>query len=76
MSKPAKRYYIEHNFSYGWDDAGWTEDEEPLTFATVKQAKQAIREFITEQHQAVADGDMDEKYRLCDYRVKPCPQKP
>lgn len=69
-AKPRK-WKVEHNYSYGWDDAQWTENDQPQRFNSKKEAEAAIREFIRDQHDAVKSGDMDEKYRRSDYRAVP-----
>lgn len=68
-------FKIEMNFTYGWDDAGWTETdpdsdkERPCRFLTREAAQAAIDEFIKDQHEAVDAGDMADKYDPEDYRV-------
>lgn len=71
MSKKISNWKVEHQFSYGWDDAGWTVDDEPQRFPTKAEAEAEIREFIKDQHEAFKAGDMDEKYRRSDYRAVP-----
>lgn len=47
----------------------WTEDEEPLTFATHAEAQQALTEFLGEIADAVAAGEIAGAYCADDYRV-------
>lgn len=80
-TKPAKakrQWKVEHNFSYGWDDAGWTVSDvrnptvsKPQRFNSKAEAEAEITEFIKEQNQAYKRGDMDEKYSRADYRAVP-----
>lgn len=73
----AKKWKVEHRFSYGWDDAGWTVEDvktrrsEPQRFDFKADANAEIREHIKDQHQAFKAGDMDEKYSRSDYRAVP-----
>lgn len=52
-------YVVEHDFLYGWDDAGWQEDGKPQRFPTREIAQRAIEEHCRE-----LDFDVN------DYRVK------
>ncbi len=67
---------VETKFSYGWDDACWTETvgmvDRPQRFATKADADAAIDEMIVEQHEAVERGNMQEKYNRADYRSVEC----
>lgn len=65
----AAKFRVETNFTYGWDDASWTEDEEPLLFPTAKAARDAIDEFIADQREAFKRGDKADEYDPADYRV-------
>lgn len=78
MSKKISNWKVEQQFSYGWDDAGWTVSDvnnpsvaTPQCFNTKAEAEKEIKEFIKEQHEAFENGDMDEKYRRSDYRAVP-----
>ena len=78
MSRKISNWKVEHQFSYGWDDAGWTVSDVnnpsvaiPQSFNTKKEAEAEIAEFIKDQHEAFKRGDMDEKYRRSDYRAVP-----
>lgn len=54
-----KRYYVvEHDFLYGWDDAGWQIDGKPWLFATREEALNEIRSLCE-----------DAGYNPEDYRV-------
>ena len=68
-------WLVEHRFTYGWDDAGWTTadlavGERPLRFDTEAQAIAAIDQLMADVALAVLDGDMVEPYRREDYRVR------
>lgn len=82
--KPAKspkakvQWKVEHQFSYGWDDAGWTISDvknpsksEPMRFNSKKEAEAEINDFIKDQNEAFKRGDMDSKYSRSDYRAVP-----
>ena len=70
-------YKVEHNFIYGWDDAGWTVNYSPdygsgvypWRFDTKAEAEAAIDDLIADVANAVANGDMAEEYDRADYRV-------
>ena len=49
----------------------WTEDGKPWRFNTVAEAQAEIDQFILDQHQAVDDGDMSDKYDKDDYTIVP-----
>jgi hypothetical protein len=65
------KYKVELNFSYGWDDAGWEDDDKPTRFDSIEEAQAAIDELITDVDEAVKLGHMTEGYRKDDYRVVP-----
>jgi hypothetical protein len=67
------RYKIELKYSYGWDDAGWTEEingeDVPVRYETVAEAQEDIAQFLANVNAAVAAGDMlfgrdAEEYRV------------
>lgn len=60
MSAPIK-WRVDHNFSYGWDDAGWTEDlpdgtTVPLRFDTREAAKAEINDHVQTCAEEGLDG--------------------
>ena len=67
------QYKIEMRYFYGWDDAKWTEEkdetEKPMRFQKVRQAQQAIEEFIGEVKHAVIEGNMDSEAVRDDFRI-------
>ena len=65
----SKKWKVEHRFSYGWDDAGWTVEGEPQRFNSKNEAEDEIREHIKDQNEAFKRGYMDSKYRRSDYRA-------
>ncbi len=70
MSKPTL-YKIEAQFSYGWGDAGWMEDNDPMRFKTKVEATQAIMEFIQDAAYAFKKGYSDSKYKRSEFRIVP-----
>ena len=64
-------YKVEQQYVYGWDDAGWEENEKPWRFKMKKSAQKAINDFIKECDQAVKNGDMEESYLKEEFRVVP-----
>lgn len=38
-------YKVEHLFTYGWADAEWQEDNEPLRFTTAVEAQREISDL-------------------------------
>lgn len=67
------RYKIELQYSYGWDDAGWTDETaykvEPVRFASAAEAQLALREYFELRKAAVAEGNMDSQAVTGDYRI-------
>tara|TARA_Y100000310_G_scaffold268347_1_gene280885 strand:- start:1412 stop:1918 length:507 start_codon:yes stop_codon:yes gene_type:complete len=59
---------VEQQFIYGWDDAPFTEDDEPMRFSTREAAQEEIDTFIADQHEAFKAGHMDSEYNAEDYR--------
>ena len=59
-----QQFMVEHNFSYGWDDAGWTDDDKPWRFDSTEEAQAAIDDLISETKAEGMDG-----YDAADYRV-------
>ena len=66
------KYKIEYEFAYGFDDAGWMEDDKPLLFDSVEEAQQAIDEHLADISEAVANGDMLEEEDEEAFRIVPC----
>jgi len=64
-------WMVEHEYAYGWDDAGWTEGQTgvPSRFATKEQAEAEIDELIFDVDQAVECGDMSDRYDRAQYRA-------
>lgn len=66
------KYLVQEKFSYGWDDAGWTEDDVPLRFDTVEDAVDEISDHLTTYLRAVMAGDIEgPPLRRCNFRVVP-----
>jgi hypothetical protein len=69
------KFLVEHHFSYGWDDAGWstTTDDNgtmvPHLFDTREEAQAEIDDLIESVAEAVAEGDMSDEYDRDDYRI-------
>lgn len=65
------RFKVEACFSYGWDDAGWTEtvdgQDRPLRFTSLAEAQEEIDDHLRLVREAVAAGQMedgDTEYRI------------
>jgi len=69
----AMSYKIEAKYTYGWDDAGWTDDEDfssvPMRFETPAQAREALNDYFAAVRVAVAEGDMDVEENVDHYRI-------
>lgn len=67
------RYKIEVIHTYGWDDAGWTEEAsgvtKPMRFETVSHAQADLEEFFANVKAAVAAGNMDTEENPNHYRI-------
>ncbi len=63
------KYKVEYHFAYGWDDAGWEDDDQPARFNTVPEAQTAIDELIADIQDAVARGNMIDLETKDNYRV-------
>lgn len=66
-----KLYKVEMQYSYGWDDAGWTENDKPMRFKTKAAANKEIEEFVENTNDAVARGDMECGHEISEFRVVP-----
>lgn len=66
-------YKIELRYTYGWDDAGWTDEVDGKTkatrFQTVAEAQADLLEFLAQVKTAVAAGDMQFGHDSEDYRI-------
>jgi hypothetical protein len=74
----AQKYRIEQLYASGWSSAGWTRSTEsghelPVVYDTEEEAQKELEDFIADQHEAVDDGDMEDKYDISEYRVAPVP---
>jgi hypothetical protein len=67
------RYKVELRYIYGWDDAGWTEEDDagirPMRFRTVGEAEAEIESHFADVKAAVAAGNMDIEETREDYRI-------
>ena len=61
-------------FSYGWDDAEWQDDDQPLLYNSREEAQAAIDEHCRDCADAVARGDMIDGYDPSEFRVVPVGQ--
>lgn len=72
------RFMVEALFTYGWDDAGWTEDagggERPLRFSSRAEAEDAIAEHVEDVRAAVKKGFMESEEDPRLYRVVEAPR--
>jgi hypothetical protein len=62
-------FKVEMNFTYGWDDAGWTNNGLPWRFQTRAEAQQEIDELIEDTAEAASMNYMDETYSKEDFRI-------
>lgn len=67
------QYKIEALYTYGWDDAGWSEENDgatkPLRFQSIECAQTELDEFLADVKEAVATGYMDTEADRNDYRI-------
>jgi hypothetical protein len=67
------QYKIEVIYTYGWDDAKWTEETggvtRPLRFETTGSAQEALDKFFAAVKAAVAAGNMAIEENLNHYRI-------
>jgi hypothetical protein len=56
---------VEHHFGYGWDDAGWKLNDEPMTFTSRAEADAEITDFLKDAKEAFGADD----YCAEDFRV-------
>ena len=62
-------YKIEMKYVYGWDDAGWTyEDDEPMRFGSIDEARAEVEYFFAKVNDAAIDGT-DPGYSPSDFRI-------
>jgi hypothetical protein len=62
-------YKVEMNFSYGWDDAGWKEDDKPMRFKTRAAALKEITDHRKDCKEAVKEGYLEDVPTKSDFRV-------
>ena len=69
----AMRYKIESIYTYGWDDAGWTEETDgvtkPMRFETVSHAQAELEEFFANVKAAATAGNMDAEENRNHFRI-------
>lgn len=68
-------FKVEMHFSYGWDDAGWQSDEEPLWFETRQEAQEEINDLCRMMNagKGAAELRAGDRYDPADYRVVEAP---
>lgn len=62
-------WLIEHEFSYGWDDAGWMGEDGPERFKTRRAAERALEEHLECCESAYRRGDLKNKECREEYRI-------
>ena len=67
----SQKFKVEQLFISTWDDAGWTVDDKPQRFDSVEEAEAAIREFVRDTEEAVAQGNMSSGHTVDEFRVVP-----
>jgi hypothetical protein len=64
------KYKVEMLFLYGWDDADWRVDGEPLRFDTIEAAQAEINEHVHDYNMHIAgelsieEMEVPENYRI------------
>ena len=70
---------VEHNFSCGWGDAGWTTTKRgkstTQTFPSRIEAMDEIKDHVKTCKEDFKGGKMDDAPRVKDFRVVPIIQK-
>ncbi len=69
--EPDIKFMVETWMMNGWYDAEWTEDDEPLRFATRAEAQQAIDDLVRDTQAAVKRGDMLSAEEPWNFRIVP-----
>ena len=69
-----EQFMVQMLFSYGWDDAEWQDDDQPLLYNSREEAQAAIDEHCRDCADAVARGDMIDGYDPSEFRVVPVGQ--
>ena len=68
-------FKIETLYTYGWDDANWTDEldsqTKPTRFESYQEAQAALDIFFTDVSAAVVAGNMDAEEVRDDYRIVP-----
>jgi len=66
-------YKIEIRYAFRWDDAEWTVEDDkgvqPMRFSSIKDAREAIDDFVADVREAVVRGDLDIEEDPDDYRI-------
>ena len=67
------QYKIEALYTYGWDDAEWSEETggvtKPLRFQSVANAQKELDEFLADVRNAVAAGHTNAEENPNQYRI-------
>lgn len=67
------KFKIELKYFYGWDDAGWTDNDgagaQPTRFESATEAQIALEEFFADVAAAVAANGLASGHDRSDYRV-------
>jgi len=58
------KFFVEHLFLYGWDDAGWTSDDKPLRFNDAEAAQAEIEDHCRMATEAGMSDYRPEHYRV------------
>jgi hypothetical protein len=69
-------FKIEVLYTYGWDDARWTEEgpdgvTKPLRFKSTDSAQEGLNDYFLEVRKAVAVGNLEKEENPNHYRIVP-----
>ena len=65
------KYRVEHEFIYGWDDAGWHDGVtgEPTLYDTYQDALADLEDFIYNENIAFEEGNIECPYKRSEFRI-------
>lgn len=62
-------WIVETAIGDSWENAWLDEDEKPVVFASIEEARLELREFLADQTEAAYSGHMGDFYDPEDFRI-------
>ncbi len=63
------RYVVETRFTYGFENCWSDDDDQPVTFSTLEEAQEALKEHLEDLVEAFAEGHIEDPSQASDFQI-------